>query len=108
GLVHEEWSHNTFGEVIGRVVSVDGSEVLSITYERDLLGRITSQTVNRGAESITTSYTYDAQGQLVSVSTDDPNPLAEPVRVYKYDANGNRLCVTESPEMECAEEAEYD
>src|SRR5690606_28873749 len=37
-----------------------------------------------------------------------PNPLAEPVRAYKYDANGNRLCVTESPEMECAEEAEYD
>ena len=53
----------------GLLSTIDFPDGSSIAYQRDLLGRITSQTVSSpSVASLTTTYTYDAVGNLLYVT----------------------------------------
>ena len=60
--------------------------MLSVTYTRDVLGRITSKTETSDGETHTYVYRYDLRGRLYEVEKD-----SVVVESYDYDANGNRV-----------------
>ncbi|WP_179137148.1 RHS repeat domain-containing protein [Candidatus Entotheonella palauensis] len=67
-------------------VPSQASEVASFAYERDRLGRLTTQRVMLGGTPTTSGYGYDLAGRLETVSE---NGVL--VRTYGYDANSNRV-----------------
>jgi RHS repeat-associated protein len=81
GNVSESFGYNEFGELVSLTASRNGGAVLSLSYERDTAGRITSITEGGG----TRHFDYDPAGRLMRV-TIDGTAMAE----YDYDANGNR------------------
>lgn len=108
GVISEAFGYNAFGELATQVVNVNGSPLITTTYDapsarRDALGRITARSVTRDGVTTTVRYGYDTKGQLLTISAD-----GEPTRTNKYDANGNRLCTYESPATDCDDEAWYD
>jgi len=80
--------HNAFGELTERVVVLDDPPVpiYQASYERDLLGRIESQTqiINGGTDHW--DYHYDTAGRLEMV---EHNGATE--YVFIYDDNDNRI-----------------
>lgn len=108
GQVQEAFTYNAFGELATHEVSESGTPLWSVTYSdeehpRDKLGRIVTLQKIRDDITTTTEYGYDAKGQLVTVTPSEGIP-----QTYRYDANGNRLCMFEAPAAECEEEAVYD
>jgi RHS repeat-associated protein len=85
GNVRDEMSYNGFGEVTNYTAAYGGTNLLSLRYEHDLLGRITSRVETIQGETDRYGYSYDVRGQLAQVTT---NGAA--YSQYAYDANGNR------------------
>jgi RHS repeat-associated protein len=71
---------------VQRVVTINGTPLLSVTYARDTLGRISERTETIDGETHTDGYSYDPAGRLTDVYHD--GVLATH---YEYDENGNRL-----------------
>jgi RHS repeat-associated protein len=86
GSVTDTLTYNTLGEVATSQASVGGSPVLSETYTRDNLGRISQKTETIQGVTTTYGYTYDPAGRLTEV-THNGNTIA----TYRYDPNSNRL-----------------
>ena len=80
-------AHNAFGEPTSQQESVSGAGVYSVSYNRDMLGRIasTSATINGATHSYV--YTYDPQSGHLTTVVKDGNTTEQ----YTYDADGNRL-----------------
>ena len=89
GNATESYSYNSFGEMSGYTGQVDGANLLSFTYTRDKLGRITEKAETVEGVTTTYAYSYDAIGQLVEVKQN-----GSVTATYSYDANGNRLSKT--------------
>ncbi len=82
GSVVETRSYSEYGELSAMATTVSGSPLLSFSYLRDDLGRITEKTEN----GVVTAYGYDAAGRLTTVTED-----GDLVESYAYDPNGNRI-----------------
>ncbi|WP_303900979.1 hypothetical protein [Thiohalomonas denitrificans] len=95
GPVETEQTHNAFGELETETVIVGGEPVLTTTYTRDKLGRITEKRETTGGTTKTYAYGYDTTGRLETVKT---NGLT--TATYTYDENGNRLRKTTPNRME--------
>ena len=127
--VHRTWTLNvhptttTTYDGAGNVVAVEDPDDNVTTYAYDGIGReiavsepdpangantssdhgpVTSYTYDAAGELrsvtdpvTTTSYTYDAAGEQLTVSQTDPNPGAALAMKYTYDADGNVLSVTD-------------
>jgi RHS repeat-associated protein len=87
GKITDSKTHSLFRELEDYTVFFDGTEIFSIDYTRDKLGRITQKTESiNGAPVDTYNYFYDINGQLIQVDVNQTT-----VSSYTYDANGNRL-----------------
>jgi YD repeat-containing protein len=93
GIVAETVGHDPFGAPEQRVVTVNGAALLSVTYERDALGRISERTATIDGETHTDGYVYDPAGRLTDLYRDGVL-----VTHYEYDENGNRLSRTTASE----------
>jgi RHS repeat-associated protein len=89
GAVADSYAYNALGEATSYQATAGGSPLLSISYARDELGRISTKTETIEGASTTYGYTCDLAGRLVEV-TKDGTPHAQ----YTYDASGNRLSLT--------------
>jgi YD repeat-containing protein len=94
GTIADTRGFNTVGELTSYAATASGQPRLSITYQRDLGGRIALKTeierLASGSDVTTESaYTYDVAGRLESVTTNGGLTAT-----YTYDANGNRLTRT--------------
>ena len=85
GDVSDSYTYNAYGELETYDASYLGSSMLSTTYTRDALGRISSKTETVEGETHSFVYRYDLRGRLYQVERDG---LVE--EEYTYDANGNR------------------
>ena len=88
GVVEDTYLYNSFGEMTNYAVSVNGSNLYTVAYERDDLGRITREEGMDDVSAWTNVYTYDPQGRYLQVVT---NGTA--VR-WNFDANGNMTNIT--------------
>jgi len=88
GAVVTDSGYNGFGEMTTHSASAGGSLVLSDSYTRDDLGRITSKTETIGGVTTTYGYGYDTAGRLTSVTENGVTTAT-----YDYDSNGNRTQV---------------
>lgn len=86
GNVTDTWTYNGFGEPETYSASYGGSQVISVQYTRDKLGRITHKTETVSGVTHVYGYGYDEAGRLTDVE-EDGLPLSH----YEYDLNGNRL-----------------
>ena len=100
GRVTTAQTYNGFGEPATLATRLDGAPVLSMSYERDRLGRIVRKDETLGGTTDTYLYTYDPAGRL---STVEKNGVV--TSHYDYDPNGNRLARTTPAGTE---DAEYD
>lgn len=73
------------GQFASRVHTVNSQGVYALNLTWDELGRITARTETVAGVTHTYDYTYDANGQLLTVAKD-----GTVVEAYTYDVNGNR------------------
>ena len=83
GIIGTSNSYNDFGELLS--VSTSDSEVYSVDYTRDNLGRITQKVETIEEITTTFDYAYDLLGQLSTIKTNDVITNS-----YNFDDNGNR------------------
>ncbi|MFT4724310.1 MAG: RHS repeat-associated protein [Colwellia sp.] len=76
-------SYNDFGEPVS--ISTNDSNVYSVDYTRDKLGRITQKVETLQGVTTTFDYDYDLLGQLSTVKTNDVLTSS-----FNFDDNGNR------------------
>jgi RHS repeat-associated protein len=88
GSVTDSRSYNNFGELSSYTANVSGSPMLSVTYTRDKLGRITQKVETIQAVTDTYDYLYDQAGRLKEVKKN-----GTVTATYNYDSNGNRASV---------------
>jgi RHS repeat-associated protein len=81
--------YNDHGEEETFSASAQGSQIYSLTLERDDAGRIIGKTEMAMGVTKVWSYGYDAAGRLETVTLDGVSYAS-----YAYDANGNRISVT--------------
>jgi RHS repeat-associated protein len=87
GGTTESRTYDAYGAEASYTASFGSSNLYSVTYTRDALGRIASKTERVGAEAAhTLSYGYDLADRLSDVSKD-----RIPHSHYAYDPNGNRI-----------------
>jgi len=91
GVATDTRTYSTFGELATYTSNVSGSPVLSVTYTRDKLGRITQKVETIQGVTDTYDYLYDLAGRLQEVKKNGGT-----VATYAYDSNGNRLSRTDS------------
>ena len=89
GNVSDAWTYSGFGEPASYSVSHSGSQLLSVQYTRDKIGRITQKSETIGSITNIHAYTYDLAGRLTDVVKNGAN-----IAHYGYDPNGNRLSYT--------------
>jgi RHS repeat-associated protein len=85
GRFAESYTYNEFGEQTGYSLISGGIPVMTTTYGRDALGRITTRNEQLNGLSTANTYAYDATGRLVSITTNGATTT------YSYDDNRNRL-----------------
>ncbi len=85
GNVTDARTFNGFGEVSGYAATLSDTPLYSAAYNRDALGRLSTQTEMIGGATVEKVYAYDVRGRLTSVTTD--GIVSE---WYAYDLNGNR------------------
>jgi RHS repeat-associated protein len=83
--VTDAYTYNEFGEVTGYTAANNAAPLLSVTYGRDDLGRISSETEQTSTTAAARVFEYDTAGRLVRVRKG-----GVAVAEYDYDANGNR------------------
>ena len=88
GGITDTWQHNAFGERRAHSVVHGSTELYSVTYDRDRLGRITGKHETIAGTAHETIYGFDQLGRLQSATIDGA------VETYGYDTNGNRTDVT--------------
>ncbi len=80
---------NTFtklGQLATRTMTVNGAVVAQSTYTYNpATGQLSGRTDSAGSSSVTTQYTYDANGQLKGATRSDGT-----ADTYTYDGDGNR------------------
>jgi len=86
GNISTSNTYNDFGEPLS--ISTNNSDVYSVDYTRDNLGRITQKVETIQGVTTTFGYTYDLLGQLSSVTTNGVITSS-----YSFDDNGNRTHV---------------
>ncbi len=86
GAVATNRTYNSFGELESETATVNGEAVMTTTYTRDKLGRITSKAETIDGTTTTYGYGYDQAGRLEKVFI---NGVLK--TTYTYDPNGNRL-----------------
>ena len=87
GSITDSYSYNEFGELTRYVAAAGPTNLLTIDYGRDAIGRITSISERVGTSVRPTDvYQHDPAGRLTRV-TRGGVPVAE----YDYDANNNRV-----------------
>jgi RHS repeat-associated protein len=86
GVATDSRTYNTFGELSQYTANASGSPVLSVTYTRDKLGRITQKVETIQGVTDTYDYIYDLAGRLTEVKKN-----GTVIATYSYDTNGNRL-----------------
>jgi RHS repeat-associated protein len=91
--VETELYYNGFAEVAEQTTSFNDEPIFNRAYERDNAGRITAVRETIGDDTREITYTYDNAGRLVRAS-ESHNGAISIQRQYSYDANGNRLSVT--------------
>ncbi len=78
--------YNGFGELASYSASFGATPLLSTTFTRDKLGRITQKVESvQGGSANTYDYTYDAVGRLTQVKLNTVT-----ISAYTYDSNSNR------------------
>ncbi len=89
GALTDTRSYSTFGELSSYQATFGTTELLSIQYTRDSLGRITQKTETIGGVTDTVTYSYDPAGRLIEVRQN-----GAVVASYGYDPNSNRTSWT--------------
>lgn len=84
--IQDDYGHNTFGEVTSSVTKKGSEPLLSQSFTRDTLGRISEKSETVLGEARSYRYGYDPAGRLTQVTRD-----GTAVFEYAYDPNGNRL-----------------
>jgi RHS repeat-associated protein len=102
GAVDTSYSYNPEGEQIQRSVSVGGTNIYALNFERDLIGRISSKNELVSGNSEVSSYSYDLSGRLVKIVKNGD------IDLYVYDSNGNRLSRTKNGETVSAQYNDQD
>jgi YD repeat-containing protein len=87
--IAEALDYNTYGELIEHTAGAGVSELYARNETRDGLGRVVARTETVLGDSAALEYEYDARGRLIEVTTDGLVTAS-----YTYDGNGNRLSVT--------------
>jgi len=91
GAVIDAFTYDSFGERATYASKYQATELLSETYTRDALGRITAKSESVQGATHQYAYAYDARGRLTDVTKDSAS-----VGHWTYDANGNRVGATTS------------
>ena len=89
GQITDQVTRNQFAEVIAYEATAGGTSLYSQTLERDAIGRIQEHTESVLGVARTYIYSYDEANRLAQVRED-----GQVVGTYSYDANGNRISVT--------------
>ena len=89
GNANEAYTYNSFGELSSYTGRYSSTNLLTVAYTRDKLGRITEKTETIQGATTTYAYAYDLIGQLIEVRRN-----GSVVATYGYDPNGNRLSKT--------------
>lgn len=87
------YTYDAAGEVLSRTsTGAGGTRTEQVTFERDVIGAVTRQTVENGADDLVTTYTVDDRGLAVSETSPRGNVTgADPTAYttdYTYDALG--------------------
>ena len=80
----------TYGNIGWVAGTTNSSLSLSTAYDYDALGNVTNETVTGGAQDVTRSYAYDAQGRILT-STD---PVGTTTYSYQNQSFGVRTTTT--------------
>lgn len=85
GNSDDSYGYNAFGEVTSYGSTYSGSNIYSLSFVRDLMGRITEKTESSNGVTNIFEYTYDLSGRLTQVKKN-----GSVVSTYAYDNNNNR------------------
>ena len=93
GNIEENFTYSSgIGEVASYTVLIKGAQFYKESYIRDLLGRITTKTIEETkGKPDTYVYTYDSSGRLTHAAKN-----GKVLRTYVYDENSNRISVTDA------------
>jgi len=91
GNVTDALSYSSFGEASAYQAFSGTTNIFSVNYTRDELGRISRKNETIDGATHSYNYTYDLAGRLIEVRKDGLL-----LSRYTYDANGNRLNYTGS------------
>ncbi len=97
GVVTESLGYNTFGEVTSYTAAAGSTNLMSIQYLRDALGRITEEVETISGTATTYDYGYDAANRLVQVQINGATTAS-----WSYDSNGNRTSETKGTAVTAA------
>ncbi|HRO66098.1 MAG TPA: RHS repeat-associated core domain-containing protein [Pseudobdellovibrionaceae bacterium] len=86
GSLKEGFAYNQLGELKEKEAKYGVTSIVSLSYERDALGRVTEKTEDQGGVSHVYEYIYDSSGRLTEVKKDGVSDS-----LYTYDDNGNRV-----------------
>jgi RHS repeat-associated protein len=86
GTINETVSYNSFAEPVQVRALAGTTNLYSVDYTHDPLGRTTVLTETIGGVIDSYAYSYDLVGRLLSVTKN-----GTPATAYTYDGNGNRL-----------------
>ncbi|KZE76199.1 hypothetical protein AV654_23870 [Paenibacillus elgii] len=89
GTLTVDRTYDELGRVHTLTYKIKDAEVYQAAYSYDLAGRIAAKTVTTPEGTETTSYEWDADGQLLSVLRQEPGG-SKHTEAYTYDANRNR------------------
>jgi YD repeat-containing protein len=100
--------HMTYDH-IGRLIEQELPNGTVVTYERDLNGNITSA-VRDGSHSTTDSVqlTYDPRDLITSITTAFPDGTSSMSAAFTYDLNGNNISIATDQGSQYATGFEYD